>query len=134
MISKFNGRETRTAIYFAEIMCMRKAKKDKKFLPANFWNLPSWAEFYKGQIIAANNLLKYFPAELIDKALETKECNWTYSLRYSGIIPAIKRFQAEEKLKEIAKEKPIQVDETNVNKKPVVQSKKTSRSLLEDLE
>lgn len=134
MISKFNGRSTRTAVYFAEIMCMRKAKKEKKFLPANFWNLPSWAEFYKGQIVAANNLLKYFPAELIDKALETKECNWTYSLRYSGIIPAIKRFQAENKLKEISKEKTIKVDETNITNKPVVQPKKTSRSLLEDLE
>lgn len=134
MISKFNGRQCRAAIYFAEIMCMRKAKKEKKFLPANFWNIPTWSEHYKQQVVAASNLLKYFSPDLINKAIETKECNWTYSLRYQGILPAIKRLEAEYKIVEKAKEKVVVIDETNTTAKPTVQPKKTARSLLEDLE
>lgn len=139
LISKFSGKSCRAAVYFAEIMCMRKAKKEKKFLPANFWNLPSWSEHYKQQVVAASNLLKYFSPTLIDKAIETKECNWTYSLRYSGVLLAIKRIEAECKLRGGAanlesKKERVVVDENNVTAKPTVQPKKTSRSLLEELE
>lgn len=134
MISKFSGKECQAAVYFAEMMCMRKAKKEKKHLPNNFWNSPVWAEHYKGQIVAANNLLKYFPAELIDAALQTKECNWSYSLRYQGIIPSIKRLQAEVTVQKAKEERVIIVDENNVNVIPSAPKKKTTKSKLEEFE
>lgn len=134
LISKFSGKQCQAPQYFAEIMCMRKASREKKHLPNNFWNSPLWMQHYKGQIIAAQNLLKYFSPELIIKAIESKECNWTYSLRYSGVLPAIKKFQVEDKVQKAKEERVLEVDENNTLIKPSVPKKKTVKSKLEELE
>lgn len=134
LISKFSGKQCQAPQYFAEVMCMRKASKEKKHLPNNFWNSPLWMQHYRGQIVAAQNLLKYFSPELIIKALETKDCNWTYSLRYAGIIPAIKKLQAEEKIQKAKEERILEVDVNNTLVKPIVPKKKTIKSKLEELE
>lgn len=89
-ISKYsNGKEVTAAQYITEIICEHWAKQNQKDLHYRFWaTSPEWAKHYKGQIPAANKLLKKYPAVAIIKALNDPQTQRTYSLR-SPILPAI---------------------------------------------
>lgn len=89
-ISKYsNGKEVTAAQYITELICEHWAKQNKKDLHYRFWSTsPEWAKHYKGQIPAANKLLKKYTAQAIIKALNDPQTQRTYSLR-SPILPAI---------------------------------------------
>lgn len=98
IISRFTGHETTPSHFLVEIAMMRKAIKDKKTLPQNFWNSPLYKNEYKLQIVKASNLLKYFSLEDIIRGLESKDGSWIYSLSYKGLIDIIKKHQSLNKI------------------------------------
>lgn len=69
------------AQYITELICEKKAKKDKKDLPLRFWNLPTWGSFFRQQILAANGLLKIYDSAAIVAALNSKKAWGIFSLR-----------------------------------------------------
>lgn len=81
-LSKYsNGKSVSAAQFIAEIICERLAKKNKKDLHYRFWLSSEWEKEYKGQIAAANKLLKDFPAKQIIDALKSSKGQKIYSLR-----------------------------------------------------
>ena len=98
IVSRFSGHETSPSHFLVEIAMMRKAVKDKKTLPQNFWNSPLYKNEYKLQIVKASNLLKYFSLEDIVRGLESKDGSWIYSLSYKGLIDIIKKHQSLNKI------------------------------------
>lgn len=76
-----NGKTISAAQYIAEIVCERIAKRTKRDLHYRFWLSAEWEKEYKGQIAAANKLLKaYDPKRIID-ALSSLYGQKIYSLR-----------------------------------------------------
>lgn len=76
-----NGKSVSAAQYITELICERKAAKDKQDLHYRFWVSPKWQAFYKNQIASAHKLLKTFPDKAIVRALSTDEGKKIYSLR-----------------------------------------------------
>ena len=75
-----------SAQYIIEFVCEKKARMDKKDLPAKFWELKEWSAFYKSQLRATHKLLKtYEPAAII--AVLKKGRIW--SLRAAWVEPLI---------------------------------------------
>lgn len=88
------------AQYVVEMCCEKKAKKEKKDLPTQFWQLPEWQKFYKSQVNSANKLIKTYGELAVIAALKDKRSSWMYSLR----CPGFDIICAEEKLKVDAKQ------------------------------
>jgi len=109
-ISKFSGCELTPAKYLTELMCERKANKEKRKIEVGFWHDDYWKQFYVQQIQAANSLLKLYPAEIIVAAIKDKKASWMYSLRSPQLKPILAEYQkiAENKAK-IEKEKQKQL-------------------------
>lgn len=84
-----NGKDVTSAQYLAELICERLAKKNKKDLHYRFWLSPEWEKEYKGQIAAANKLLKRFNIKHIIAALNTFHGKKIYSLRAPHLIDMI---------------------------------------------
>lgn len=76
-----NGKTVSAAQYIAELICERKAKKQKKDLHYRFWLSEEWEKEYKGQIAAAHKLLKKYDAAAIIEALNSIQGIKIYSLR-----------------------------------------------------
>lgn len=76
-----NGKSVSAAQFIAETICERLAKKQKKDLHFRFWLSKEWEKEYKGQIAAANKLLKTYNARSILKALQSEQGLKIYSLR-----------------------------------------------------
>lgn len=76
-----NGKTVSAAQYIAELICERKAKKQKKDLHYRFWLSDEWEKEYKGQIAAAHKLLKKYDAATIVEALNSTHGIKIYSLR-----------------------------------------------------
>lgn len=88
-ISKYsNGKEVSQAQFITEIICERKAQKDKLDLHYRFWLHQKWAAFFKNQIGSAHKLLKTYSAKAIIRALNTDQGKKIYSLR-APHLPAI---------------------------------------------
>lgn len=87
--------EESPSVYLAKVMCERKAKSEKRYLPPQFWNTPEWKILFKRQIIAANSLLKVYPFEVIKAAIFHKKNTWIWSLT----SPALKQPLLEEMAK-----------------------------------
>lgn len=68
------------AQYVTEYICEKKAKKEKRVLPSNFWDLPEWNKFFRHQIVLANRLLKKYSVAAIVNATKRKEAWWMTSL------------------------------------------------------
>lgn len=83
-----NGKSVSAAQYITELICERKAAKDKQDLHYRFWTSIKWQAFYKNQIASAHKLLKTFPDKAIIRALLTDEGRKIYSLR-APHLPAI---------------------------------------------
>jgi hypothetical protein len=87
--------EESPSIYLAKVMCERKAKSEKTYLPPQYWNSPEWKILFKRQIIAANSLLKIYPLDVIKAAIFHKKNTWIWSLT----SPALKQPLLEEMAK-----------------------------------
>lgn len=79
------------AQYVTEYICEKKAKKDKKDLPQNFWDLPEWNKFFRHQIVLANRLLKKYSVLSIINSLKRKESWWMTSLGATGLEALIQQ-------------------------------------------
>lgn len=81
-ISKYsNGKKVSAAQYLVEFICERIAKIKKKDLHYKFWLSKEWEKEYKGQIGAANKLLKSYDIKNILHALKSDRGSKIYSLR-----------------------------------------------------
>lgn len=93
-ISKYsNGKSVSAAQYLVEFICERLAKVKKKDLHYRFWLSPEWEKEYKGQVGAANKLLKKYDIRQILAALKSDRGSKIYSLRaphLTGIIDKTK--------------------------------------------
>jgi len=67
--------------YITELVCEKKATKDKKELPIKFWEIKEWRNYFKYQITLANKLINEFGADSVIAALKDSRCWKTYSLR-----------------------------------------------------
>lgn len=109
------------AQYLAEVMCMRVAKKNKETLPVKFWNEPKWKMQYKQQIVAANSLLKIYEPDAIIAAVNRKDSQWIYSLRYPGLNQKI--LEEKDRLDKLAikltKVEKVEYNEDIVMDKPI---------------
>ena len=92
--SKYSyGKSVSPAQYIAELVCERIAKKDKKDLHYRFWLSPEWEKQYKGQIAAANKLLRKYDSKIIVSALNSTQGLKIYSLRAPHLGAIIDRYQ-----------------------------------------
>lgn len=93
-ISKYsNGKSVSAAQYLVEFICERLAKIKKKDLHYRFWLSPEWEKEYKGQVGAANKLLKQYDIRQVLAALKSERGSKIYSLRaphLPGIIEKTK--------------------------------------------
>jgi len=97
-ISKYsNGKKVCAAKYITELVCERKALKDKKDLHYRFWLSKDWELFFKSQIGTAYQLLKKYTDKAIINALLTPKGKSIYSLRAPHLIAIIEK--EEDKLK-----------------------------------
>lgn len=83
-----NGKLVSAAQYITEIICEKKAKKDRKDLHYRFWASKEWALYYRNQIASAHALLKKYPETAIIKGLNNPKSEKIYSLR-APHLPAI---------------------------------------------
>jgi hypothetical protein len=67
--------------YITELVCEKKAQREKKELPMKFWENKDWCKYYQYQVTLANRLIKKYGEESIVAALRDKRCWSTYSLR-----------------------------------------------------
>lgn len=81
-ISKYSNNKTVSAAqYITELICERKAIKDKKDLHYRFWLSKEWSLFFRNQIASANKLLKQYEDKAIVNALLTDQGKKIFSLR-----------------------------------------------------
>lgn len=94
-ISKYsNNKEVTAAQYITEIICEHWARQNKKDLHYKFWaTSPEWAKHYKGQIPAANKLVKKYNPKAIIKALNDPKAARIYSLRAPHLIAIIEHYE-----------------------------------------
>ena len=111
--------------YITELVCEKKAQREKKELPMKFWEDKEWCKYYKYQITLANKLIKQHGEDAIVAALRDKRCWSTYSLR----SPFLKKI-IEEKAQQVI-ERPASTEynindakevkhKTNNNKKSII--------------
>lgn len=101
--------QQRPAAHLADIMCLRRGKKEGIPTPPKYWSLPEWKSYYKHQILAANRLLKIYPFEVIVAAINNKKCNWIYSLFYPGLNQVLEEENARY-------ERRLKIEEHNLKK------------------
>ena len=86
-ISKYsNDKVVSAAQYITELICERKASKDKKDLHYRFWLSKEWSAFFKNQIATAHKLLKQYSDKAIVNALLTEQGKKIFSLRSKIIL------------------------------------------------
>lgn len=88
-----NGKDVSAAQYITEIICEKKAKKDKKDLHYRFWTNKEWSAYFRNQIASANKLLEKYDDAAIVKALRDDRSSKIYSLRAPHLIPIIEEEQ-----------------------------------------
>lgn len=128
------GKLVSAAQYIVEFVCEKKAKREGKDLPTQFWQLKEWATFYRSQIHTANQLVKKHGAEAVIAAVKNPKGFWMYSLRapgFEGIILEEKRnFVVKAQMRE-AEGKTSDIPEIDVTAKPKEFRRKTLGDLLE---
>jgi len=132
-ISKYsNGKPVCAAKYITELVCERKAMKDKKDLHYRFWLSKEWEKYFKNQIGTAYKLLKSYSDKAIVNALLTPKGKTIYSLRAPHLIAMIE--QEEKKLATENKSFTKQVERKSEISYSQNKSKKSIISKLKDLE
>lgn len=128
--SQITGRTTDESHYLAEIAILRQAKKKKVKLSDGFWNDRVWKKEYQGQLIAAHALLKIFQFSDILKALNSKEANWVFSLRYKGLIDVIHSVKSKREFQESqVKQNTVEIPQINQEELNVIAKPHTKKSL-----
>lgn len=132
-ISKYSNNKTVSAAqYITELICERKALRDKKDLHYRFWLSKEWAAFFRNQIGTAHKLLKKYPDKAIVNALLTNQGKKIYSLRAPHLSAII-----EEETKKLAAQNTKLTKKVD-RKKDISYSKNKSKkgiiSQLKDLE
>lgn len=133
-ISKYsNNKPVSAAQYITELICERKAIKDKKDLHYRFWLSKEWASFFRNQIGSAHKLLKQYSDKAIVNALLTSNGKKIYSLRAPHLPDMIDREskKLDAQNKEFTKEIDRTSEKTYQLNKP---KKKNIISKLKDLE
>lgn len=108
--------------YILELICERKAGRDKIDLPIKFWNLPEWAGYYKSQLRVCHKLVKkYNEKAIINMLTEKKTCfslrpKWVESL----ILNEYEKIKVKEKLYGSQKTEPIERKEKVTHSQPKV--------------
>lgn len=93
-LSKYSNDKTVSAAqYITELVCERKALKDKKDLHYRFWLSKEWEKFFKNQIGSAHKLLKTYSDKAIINALLTAQGKKIYSLRAPHLLSIIEQEQ-----------------------------------------
>lgn len=127
-----NGKEVSAAQYITEIICEKKAKRDKRDLHYRFWLNKEWAAFYRNQIASANKLVREHNELAVIKALNHPKSEKIYSLRAPHLVAIIQ--QEERVLETINHDLSIKLE----RKTEIVYSKLTIQnniiSKLKDLE
>jgi hypothetical protein len=132
-ISKYsNDKPVCAAKYITELVCERKAMKDKKDLHYRFWLSKEWEKYFKNQIGTAYKLLKSYSDKAIVNALLTPKGKTIYSLRAPHLIAMIE--QEEKKLAAENKSFTKQVERKSEISYSQNKSKKSIISKLKDLE
>jgi hypothetical protein len=108
-----NGKMVSAAQYITEIICEKKAKKDKKDLHYRFWTSKEWSVFYRNQIASAHMLLSKYHETAIIRGLNNSKSERIYSLR-APHLPAIieheqKLFESQNQELSITLERPDEV-------------------------
>jgi len=86
-----NGKFVSAAQYITELICEKKAKKDKKDLHYKFWVTKEWSTYYRNQIASAYVLLKQYDDVAIIRALNNPQSEKIYSLRAPFLVPIIEK-------------------------------------------
>lgn len=113
--SRYSEGYVSAAQYITELVCEKKARKEKKELPIFFWKLAEWEKYFKSQIGSANQLLRKYDGAAIIKALMSPKMFSTYSLRAPWLLDEIIAQQA------IIDSRPTEgttFSEVDINKKP----------------
>jgi hypothetical protein len=118
--------------YITELICEKKAQKEKKELPIRFWEIKEWKSYFRYQITLANKLINEFGEDAVVAALKDPRCWSTYSLR----APRVSEIAKEKQLSEVDRPKDT---EYNINESTEVRhktnnSKKSIISRLKDLD
>ena len=77
--------------YITELICEKLAHKKNEQLKHKFWTNPTWAKFFRQQILAANGLLKIYGPKAIIRALKSNASFSVYSLRAPQLDSLIKK-------------------------------------------
>ena len=121
-----NGKTVSAAQYITEIICEKKAKKDKKDLHYRFWVSPEWEKYYRNQIASAHALLKKYSDTAIIRGLNNSKAEKIYSLRAPHLPPIIEHeaFLLEKQNKELSKtfDRPAEVEfgDRTIKKKNII--------------
>lgn len=93
-ISKYsNGKEVTAAQYITEIICENWARQNQMDLHYRFWTSDKWQKHYRGQIPAANKLVKKYNPKAIIKALNDPRGRKIFSLRATYFYPIIEEYE-----------------------------------------
>lgn len=131
------GKQVSAPQYIVECLCEKKAKKEGKDLPTQFWILPEWAKFYRSQIATANSLVKKHGEAIVLAALKNPKASWMYSLRcpgFDGILleegrtASLKEQMAQAENKDVG-----DIPEIDINAQPKHFKQKNKADALEDL-
>lgn len=133
-ISKYsNDKFVSAAQYITELICERKALKDKKDLHYRFWLNKEWANFFRNQIGSAHKLLKKYNEKAIVNALISDQGKKIFSLRAPHLPAMIEEHQKILDSQNTKLTQPIERKDNVVYSKKR-QSKKGIISKLEELE
>jgi hypothetical protein len=80
--------------YFAERMCVQKAKRQGKSLPDNYREQEKWKGHYHHQMRLAADLLEKYDERALCRALETREGKKAYSLSADWFLKLLEAEQS----------------------------------------
>lgn len=88
--------------YLAELMCIRRAKADKKELPHLFFKTKPWDAIYRFQVASANRIVKLLDpektgsgAKALSRFLKSERGKNAYSLAGKWIMPFVEAIHRE---------------------------------------
>ena len=132
---KINGKPCNAAQYIAEMVCLRKAEKERTGRQGDdFWNTPKWKKEFQSQVTKAYGLLKKYSDKAIINALNSQKGKNIYSLRVKFLEPIIKKEQEAIDKLEARQIKEVQYEDNTLQKPRKSFGKKTLFSKLEGLD
>jgi hypothetical protein len=124
----FQDKEITPAQFITEMICERKAKKEKQDLHHRFWLSDKWNKYFRNQIPTANRLCKQFSPRAIINALNTNAGLRIFSLR----APHLKAIIEEEEVKLAAQNTTMRKDIERIEK-PTYTKHKTKDNIISRL-